>query len=467
MAVAGGFFLAVTDGGRKNQFEKSIEDRGYFAEAVAEFNHSRTAALICFVSFEQGLITHIARGKRGLSAGTGLRRLNFQDLFSLSSAVRIDTLLNQLPSRSRHFAQNIFLQGGLFPKKTFTDVVDAFIKLSPESRPRLARFGEDHRRLVEALSEKDRDALAYQREGVATALGIAGIDRARLLEWTVPEKPGHPTSYLEGLPFVRAREDTMVNNDLQKVPGYDLVKRLPHDAAIFEGDGTRLTVLVTNRLPLEEQFGTDLIYFNETFKCFLMVQYKAMENENGEAVFRFPKDDLTKEIGRMRSVLDKLKKLSPDNERHGFRFSDNPFFLKLCPRIIFNPDSTGLVPGMYLPLDYWTCIENSKDMVGPSGGQLVTFRNVGRWLDNTGFILLVRHAWVGTTPAQSIVLEEVIRTSIAAGRAVMLAVEIDEKEPEVSESAESLLEKLVGDIESADEFELDDVQEWEDDKFVK
>jgi len=36
-------------------------------------------------------------------------------------------------------------------------------------------------------------------------------------------------------------------------------------------------VIMANRLPLEEQTGADLIYFNEAYSAFVLVQYKAME----------------------------------------------------------------------------------------------------------------------------------------------------------------------------------------------
>jgi hypothetical protein len=51
----------------------------YVAELVSNFEHSRRAPLVVFASFEDGKLTHIADGKKGVSAGTGLSRLNMQD----------------------------------------------------------------------------------------------------------------------------------------------------------------------------------------------------------------------------------------------------------------------------------------------------------------------------------------------------------------------------------------------------
>ncbi len=205
---------------------------------------------------------------------------------------------------------------------------------------------------------------------------------------------------------------------------------LPYAAAIFEGEKKRLTVILANRQPLEKQLGTDLIYYNDTYKSFVMVQYKAMEQEKREAVFRIPNAQLTEEIRRMDDILAELRKCTPDNDRDGFRLNENPFFLKFCPRIVFSPDDSGLVPGMYLPLDYWRQTETNPALFGPLGGRKLTYQNVGRYFDNTSFINLVANAWIGTTLAQSAVLEKAIRQTLTSGKAVTVAVKTDDPDPD-------------------------------------
>ena len=219
----------------------------------------------------------------------------------------------------------------------------------------------------------------------------------------------------------------MVVHDLMNLPGFDILKTYPYNAAVFESESERLTVVLANRLPLEKQTGTDLIYFNETYQSFVMVQYKAMEKEQGEhdvtrSVFRLPNAQLDKEIERMDEMLSELKACGPNTVHTGFRLTENPFFIKLCPRIVFNPDNIGLVPGMYLPLDYWKLLEKHPGIKGPHGGLHVTYENVGRHLDNSAFATVVAKAWVGTTINQSAVLKEVIRQTLETGKAVAIAV---------------------------------------------
>jgi len=273
-----------------------------------------------------------------------------------------------------------------------------------------------------------RRAFAAQKEAVNTALGIAGIDRSVLLRWT---PGGEPKSLLDGLTEVKVREDQMIYNDLL-VPfeGFRALQPSIVGAVRFASDDVRLEVMVANRTPLEMQTGADLVYFNATYESFVFVQYKVMEKEWGsggvpEAIYRLPNAQLAAEIGRMDALLERVKSAAEPTDRHGFRLQDNPFFLKLCPRLIFNPDDVSLTPGMYLPLEQWRFIEKDSDLVGARGGRVVSYRNIGRYLHNTGFSDLVRDAWIGTTPQQSAILGPLIQTVLSEGKAVVLAVKQD------------------------------------------
>jgi hypothetical protein len=106
----------------------------------------------------------------------------------------------------------------------------------------------------------------------------------------------------------------------------------------------------------------------------------------------------------------------------GFRFTENPFFIKLCPRLTFEPDSRGLIPGMYLPLDYWKLISVSPTVEGPRGGKLLSYGNVRRYLANTQFAAMASGGWIGTNIYQSQHLETAIRSTLESGRAAIIAV---------------------------------------------
>ncbi|EPB8060373.1 TPA: hypothetical protein ACTL7P_002283 [Pseudomonas aeruginosa] len=425
MAKASGFAVSLSKD-RMDTFLECVAEEHAFAEPVADFQHSRTTPLVCFV-VNAGKLTHIGLGRRGVRAGTGLSRLNIDKVEELAEPLSVRKLLNRLPKRNAASVRKRFQSGGLLTDKGFTAVVETIRQIAPQASTLLDRFSQARTERIRRLSERARDNLAQQKEALLTALSIAGMSRDPVQEWAPSDET--PVSFLDGLPSVRLREDPMVVNDLQNLPGFEVVKTYPYGAAVFESEDTseRLTVILANRLPLEEQTGTDLIYFNETYQSFVMVQYKAMEREDrrvgpAEAVYRLPNAQLKEEIDRMDTVLSALKACAPNTGIGGFRLTENPFFLKLCSRLVFNPDDVGLVPGMYLPLDYWKLLESDPGIQGPKGGLRITYDNAQRHFDNTAFTTVVSKAWVGTTPSQSQVLQDVIRATLETGKAVAIAV---------------------------------------------
>jgi hypothetical protein len=422
--TADGYVLNVAAARRKILLDAAEEETSV-AEVVPDFTHSRSYPLVCFASFDDGAITHIALGRRGHRAGTGLRRLNLRDLTKLSTRVAYEALLERIPRRVRVHVENRFDNGGLLPPGSFLAVVDAIRDMLPESNRILERFSARRQSEIADLSTNARQALAYQKETVATALAFAGIDAAELQDWRPRNELGRVQSFLDGLPQARLREDQMLINDLVTFPGFELVRTTQHAAAVFTNDRVSLTVVMANRNPLESQLGADLIYRNETYGAFVIVQYKAMEHESGMARFRLPNEQLTDELERMDQLWGELRDCTPDAGLGGFRLKENPFFLKLCPRIVFDPDDAGLVKGMYIPIEYWRRLEADPAIKGQRDGRAVTYDNVGRYLNNTAFAELVADGWIGTTAPQSEILDAVMRQILDSGRTVTIALKRD------------------------------------------
>jgi hypothetical protein len=349
-------------------------------------------------------------------------RLNLDDMQELIAPVSMRRLLEAIPAKSRSAVARRLQSGGLLSPAAFQHVLATMMTLAPDVADRLARFSDDRARRLAQLSPEVRRNLAQQKESVGLALKLAGFDSRELLAWT-PPSDGSPASFLDGLPGARVREDAMIAHDLDHIPGFDTVRRYPFAARVFEREGSRLTVILANKLPLEQQFGADLVYYNESYRAFVMVQYKAMEKRGaGKAEFRLPDAQLDVEIARMTATIDSLAEIPGDPDRDSFRLHEGPFFLKLCSRHLFNPDDGGLFPGMYLPLDYWRRLVEDDATLGERGGRLVTFENVGRRLSEADFISLVAGGWIGSNAAQSNALQQVVRDVIESGRAVAFAV---------------------------------------------
>lgn len=416
-------YVVLLSAERRQLFDRYVDsgfDEPWFAEPVSEFKYTRSVPLICLVSAVRGSISHVARGRPGSRAGTRMRRLNLEQIHTLDNPISKRRLLARLPSRFRQHVRTRLINGGLIPQASMSALADVMLEIAPDVGDIFRSFSRTREQRIANLSDASRRSLAFQKAAVTTALGLAGIDRKSIGEWTpVSDEP--PESFLDGLIEARVREDPMVVNDFVNIPGFRLIRSLPYSAALFESDRVRLTVLLANRQPLEEQNGTDLVYYNETYKSFVMVQYKAMSDSDSSDGFRLPDEGLAKEIRRMDNWVSEIQKIASPRTPQQFRFLDNPFFIKLCPRIIFNPNDSQMVRGMYFPLDLWKRLEDDPNIRGERGGKIVTYETAGRYFDNTEFISLVAKAWIGTTSSQSVRLEEVVRGILEGGKAVVFA----------------------------------------------
>lgn len=309
-AKAGGYILNVRNDRREVLLDESqysyYSSNPSVAEPVAKFGHSKFAPLIVFASFQRGFVTHIGNGRKGASAGTGLVRLNISDLKELETPISFNDILAEIPDKNKRHLEPRIQNGGLLTPSTFEAFIDVFTKLSPESRDRIERFSATRKRLIAGTPSKSKTNLAIQKETIATALKLSGLDSREVLQWS-PDS-SNPGSFLDDLPEATVREDVMILSDYSNMPGYEALGDAKHIASktfvSSEDPRNIVKVVMANRLPLEEQTGADLIYYNEKYKSFLMVQYKAMEKGNKGAEFRWQKgDQLEKELKRMDEIL--------------------------------------------------------------------------------------------------------------------------------------------------------------------
>src|SRR5439155_10349880 len=305
----------------------------------------KRAPLVVLACFSDDAITHIADGRKGISAGTGLVRLNMTLVENLEPPIPFNQLLKGVPTRVRSHVGRLFEFGGKLPPKSLGAVVDALIHLQPSLTSRLGRFSDQRAENIARLSHEVRQNLAVQKETLTAALQISGIGTEEVLKWSPPQEGPH-RSFLEGLPNAYVREDAAITSDFADLPGFEAIANLPFAARVFQstsGPVIRLKVVMANRLGIEEQTGADLIYYNEAFHSFVMVQYKMMERGSDKWEFRWQQDDqFMQEVQRMDNLLREVGLQPSDNSPTSFRLHANPFFLKLCPRIIFNHDDKGL-----------------------------------------------------------------------------------------------------------------------------
>ena len=429
--VAAGYVLKVPTN-RREVLLHEAENGGSFyrsapfvAEPVPNFEHSHRAPLVVFASFEDRKITHIADGKRGASAGTGLARLNMQDLKPLARPIAFDELKSGVTKRVQAHLERVLTGGGILPTKTLGAFVDRIVELDASVGGRLARYLERRREALRRFEARARQNLAYQKETLGIALEISGISKDELLAWQPVD--GFQQSFLDGLPGAQVREDAMLLADFSTVPGFETIGDVTHyGSKVFEkgeNPAVRFDRHHGQSVATRATNGGGPGLFQRSLRSFVMVQYKAMEKGKDQAEFRWQAgDQFVQEVARMDALLAELNKIQSGADPDGYRFSDNPFFLKFCPRVVFNPDDKGLFKGIYLPLDLWKRADAAGKLKGSKGGNVLTYENVGRRINNSEFVGLVAGSWVGTSIEQSANLGPLIREVLASGKTVTLAI---------------------------------------------
>lgn len=420
-------YVLIVKKDRREKLLHAVDTEHYASEAVGEFSpNPGCSSIVVLVSFEDGLITHLADGIKGNRVATGLVRLNLEDVDLLETSIKFDDILSNVQQKYKAHLEKRFQDGGILPPKTCADVANVVSRMNPSISYRLTRFSEMRARYIKSLNKEELTSLAYQKESLSTAFSLSGMPRKPHSWWDVPDG-GSVESYLDGLPKQVLREDTMLINDMSTIPGFwNKVGVSNLSRRIFisrKNPNIQLTVAMANRTVLEEQTGADLIYFNETHRNFIMVQYKVMSGKlDGEPAFRWKSgDQFAKQVATMDRLMQKIRSAHNSSDPNDFRFTDNPFFLKICPRIHFDPDEEAMIKGMYLPIDYWKKIDQSSQATGPRQGKAISYGNIDRYINNTDFVTFVSGAWVGTASDQSAYLEEMIRTILKTGKSVTLA----------------------------------------------
>jgi hypothetical protein len=276
--AANGYVLRVPSD-RVQALLDGIDKGQSISQPVPEFDYSRSTTMLVLLSFRNDEITHVGDGVKGRGGGTQQDLLRISNVEKLPRTVTFDTLAQKAPSAVRHHLQERLQMGGALAPKSLGATVDALLEIEPRIAQRIARYSERRQAFVSSLSERSRENLALQKESLNAVLRIAGMDPDVAINW-LPPREGQIGNYLTGVQKPPVREDLMVVADAEGIPGFELVEKDIQTATkIFTKGTTRLRVTMANRQPLEKQTGADLIYFNETYSAFVMVQYKAMRDQ--------------------------------------------------------------------------------------------------------------------------------------------------------------------------------------------
>jgi hypothetical protein len=372
---------------RKDALEDDQSARGTCSELIPELPQAhRRKPMLCFVGFVRGQLSHVARGEARYKARSGNDKLDMWEMEELPKPVPITRLRRALDRTGARVARAALQSGGHLSPKAFGSFMAALEQVDADAF-RVAEGLINREAARHSLPENARENLALQRDAVLTALDIAHIPREQL-----PARPpddgattARPVSLFDGIGEVRGLEDVLVMHDLNGAEGWQPLRTHRYPVKTFTNGATVLSVVLANKLPLERQLGVDLIYLNETLRAVVFVQYKILRGEDGEDGYR-PDKQLEKEIARMDKAAAMFAALPADQGTDSYRLSREAFFLKFCRSVLDERDS-GMVPGHYLPLEFWKRLAVDPRVKGKRG----PFANLGGTLGSGDGPLQIIH----------------------------------------------------------------------------
>lgn len=254
-----------------------------------------------------------------------------------------------------------------------------------------------------------RASVRLQRNAIQMALAASGLPKDSAPTFLDVRDEDDTALYeLEG----RLQEDAVIAHDARQIAGMDYVGSRLTGVARFEDRGTVLDVVTGNKLPLEEALGVDLVYINETQKNVALVQYKMLDRNGRDWLYR-PNRQLANEIARMRKLT------TLDGRRAWpYRLSPEYLFLKFVKR-----DSRDFSAPVILPLTHFEQLSQSPEHKGPKGAFRISYKTLaGHYLREQPFLDLIRDGYLGSYASTTAKIKALIRKLIAEGRPAVVAI---------------------------------------------
>lgn len=420
----GGMILVVDEPARVRLYEDDLECRGGFSDALSLQDWHPKSIEICLISMGGHALTHVALAIRGRKVVTGKCSVSFTRITPLGETP-LDTLIELISAPLRRYAYRSSTgTGGRVPPATWRALLGALKELHPDCAATLDSFDEARRPHPVRDPSDSFEMYSYERDSVGLALTMAGIDRTRLMLAGIPSEDPEQAPFLRSIRASLLGEDAMIQHDSGVF--HDWAHSLTDvvGAAQFKDRASNrcLTVYNCNRLPLEHTHGVDLIYYHHKYKAYVLIQYKRMVQDSGVGWAFRPAGSY--EAERM--------KMTNHNRAHGvmqppasapseFRLHPGAFYFKLCEAAHQDPSPSGLLQGLYFPLDLWNLIIQDPSSLGPRGGLRVGPQTVDRYMTTTMFVDLVKAGWIGSSTTVTDLITLTVRLA-EEGKDVMLAV---------------------------------------------
>lgn len=412
-----------------------------FSDALSVHDWEIGQLNIALLSFSAHTIDYIALAKKGKKVVTSKFRVEFSSVLSLG-AIMIRSIESKLSEQlQRYFMKASQGAGRSIPPATWTALIQAIKSERPNLVNEIDRLLSLRRYSGFRLHGEVAKILIQERDAVGISLDIfSGSNQLRdrvLSEWAPDEnalqevnetdstakltqtKAGR-SSFLTGIPQRYLQEESAIQHDLFNWEGMTPT----HEAGVslFKQGNRQLQVIYANRNNLERTLGVDLIYYNEQYELFVLVQYKMMHKE-GDLVMYRPDPQLKTELARMDHFHTSNRVTTAIQSHNEYRLNDDGFILKLVPNNGLKPASGELIKGMYLPREYMHFLCSPNGPKGVREGNRITFEDAPRYFTNSQFASAVNAGWIGSRGVQSQTVRSMIQSFYETGRALVVAYE--------------------------------------------
>jgi hypothetical protein len=418
----GGFLIIFDEENRRDVLEE-YKYYGRFSDVLSAPDWKPKQIELCAISFDQGNCSSIALVTRGRRVATAKYRVEFHDFVDLDPTLSFRELEKNIESPlDKYFSFSSAGRGRRVPPKTWGAILNAIKTLRPESKKDIERLERIRGEARIQRSESVFEIVAQEKDAVGLALEIFGFNRKDGFHMIQKKIPPDPIPFLADLKEVGILEDHMLEHDARVFGNWSIFQDCQIGAVRFFKNNEYLTVMNVNRSKIENTLGVDLVYYQHKYKSYVMVQYKRLLKDDYGNFYYRPDASFRKEVAKMNhfdNILHKAKggeKINPA----GYRLNIGPFYFKFCNSTSYNPTSTELLSGMYLPLEYWDILEKSGKLSGPKNGIRLTYENSDRHFNNTHFVNLVERGWIGSRIKTAYLISKIIKNSLQVKKSIIL-----------------------------------------------
>jgi hypothetical protein len=421
MADIGGYVYIIDD--KIDVIGAKISSREFFTDHVNSRSWSGADRELFLIIDNEGYAFCYALARKSTPTSTGQTRIQFIEYVVFPASILADEILSQ-----KNIDLNYFLDKMPINEENWNLIRDYILRLFPDLEEQLIRIEKNKISSDIIVNENSTAIYAQERDAINLSLRISGfseneITRTQSDFGNTTQRSPFILSMLENSLVYRIREDTMIIHDLGIFGDFRLIGKDVRGFIELENKTSRLTVYNVNRNDLEKTLGVDLIYYMHKYKSFVMVQYKRMKKEGTDFIYRPDSDkNFMAEVSRMHLFDFELVYNLPYKNHTDYRLNSKLFFFKLCPVEQVNPKSPEMIEGMYFPLDFWNCNYVSNSAIGSHGGIRISRNNTERYLNNTDFINLYKHGWIGTQIINQDLISKIIYDSLNKNHSLILAI---------------------------------------------